>query len=94
MKRLTIIDYISTSLFDEEEKQLISDVINDHAPIKSKRMPARPVPFMNSELRKEIHKKAMYSNKYFKMGRTNSLWEQYRKSLNRVTKLKTKSMKE
>ena len=75
-------------------ENLISGVINDHAPFKRKRMPARPVSFMNSELRKEIHKKSMYSNKYFKMGRTHSLWEHYRKSRNRATKLKGKSVNE
>ena len=84
-------DIDDTYWFNEN---LISGVINDHAPFKRKRLPARPVPFMNSELRKEIHKKSMFSNKYFKMGRTHSLWEQYRRSRNRATKLKAKSMNE
>ena len=73
---------------------MLSDIINDHAPLKCKRKPAKPLPFMNSKLRKEIHRKAMFSNKYFKMGRSRTLWEQYRRSRNLVTKLKTKSTNE
>ena len=47
---------------------------------------------MNSQLRKACHRKSMLRNKYFKYGRTQLLWEQYRKSRNLVTKLKAKSM--
>ena len=47
---------------------------------------------MNSQLRKACHRKSMLRNKYFKCGRTQLLWEQYRKSQNLVTKLKAKSM--
>ena len=71
---------------------LIKNVIDHHAPPKSKRTVKRPLPFMNSQLRKACHRKSMLRNKYFKYGRTQLLWEQYRKSRNLVTKLKSKSM--
>ena len=68
-------------------------VINGHAPIKRRKAPKKPVPFMNSQLRKACHYKAMRRNKYFRHGRTRSLWELYRKSRNEASKLKVKSMK-
>ena len=71
---------------------LIKNVIDYHAPPKSKRTVKRPLPFMNSQLRKACHRKSMLRNKYFKCGRTQLLSEQYRKSRNLVTKLKAKSM--
>ena len=71
---------------------LLSRIVNTHAPLKRKKLPKQSLPFMNSQLRKMIHQKAMHRNKYFKMGRTQKLWEQYQKSRNIVTKLKTKSM--
>ena len=60
----------------------------------AKKLPKKHLPFMNSKLRKMIHQKAMHRNKYFKMGRNQKLWEQYRKSRNHVTKLKAKSINE
>ena len=71
---------------------LIKNVIDHHAPPKSKRTVEIPLPCMNSQLRKACHRKSMLRNKYFKCGRTQLLWEQYRKSRNLVTKLKAKSM--
>ena len=68
-------------------------VINGHAPIKRRKAPKKPVPFMNAQLRKACHYKAMRRNKYFRHGRTKSLWELYRKSRNEASKLKVKSMK-
>ena len=71
---------------------LIKNAIDHHAPPKSKRTVERPLPFLNSQLRKACHRKSMLRKKYFKCGRTQLLWEQYRKSRNLVTKLKAKSM--
>ena len=72
---------------------LIKYVMDDHAPLKRKRTVKKPVPFMNSKLRKACHRKAMHRNKYFRHGRTKDLWNKYRKTRNEVTKLKTVSMK-
>ena len=54
---------------------LIKNIIDHHAPPKSKRTVKRPLPFMSSQLRKPCHRKSMLRNKYFKCGRTQLLWE-------------------
>ena len=74
-------------------KSLIDDIINEHAPLKRKKPVARPVPFINASLRKACHKKSMARNKYFRQGRTQILWERYRKSRNHASKVKKTSMK-
>ena len=74
-------------------KSLIDDIINEHAPLKRKKPVARPVPFINASLRKACHKKSMARNKYFRQGRTQILWEKYRKSRNHASKVKKTSMK-
>ena len=58
---------------------LIKYVMDDHAPLKRKRTVKKPVPFMNSKLRKACHRKAMHRNKYFRHSRTKGLWNKYRK---------------
>ena len=72
---------------------LLSDIIDGHAPLKQRRPVKMPVPFMNSKLRKACHRKAMAHNKFFKMGRTDALWSEFRKCRNHVTKIKAVSMK-
>ena len=72
---------------------LISSVINEHAPMKKKKPVKKPVPFMNSQLRKVCHRKAMLQNRYFKGGRKKQDWEAYRRVRNLSTKLKAKSMR-
>ena len=72
---------------------LISDIIETHAPLKRKKLRKRPVPFMNSALRKACHQKAMAQNRYFKKGRTNKLWQEYKQRRNYCTKMRTISMK-
>ena len=57
-------------------KSLIDDIINEHAPL------------INASLRKACHKKSMARNKYFIQGRTQILWEKYRKSRNHASKVK------
>ena len=47
---------------------------------------------MNSKLRNACLDKTMLRNKYFKYGRTNYLWDPYRKIRIQVTKLKATSM--
>ena len=59
--------------FDDKfwfQKKLMEGVINGHAPIKRRKAPKKPVPFMNAQLRKACHYKAMRRNKYFRHGRT------------------------
>ena len=74
-------------------QSLLCNVIESHAPLKQRKPVKMPVPFMNSELRKACHKRAMSQNRYFKMGRTNNLWESYRKHRNYVRKCRAISVK-
>ena len=50
--------------------KLICEVVDEYAPRKTKKPVNKPVPFMNSELRKMTHSKSMARNKFFKYGRT------------------------
>ena len=47
---------------------LIRDVIDTHAPVKSKLVKRQSVPYMNSELRKAIYSRNMGRNKFRKFG--------------------------
>ena len=73
--------------------KLICEVVDEHAPRKTRKPVNKPVPFMNSELRKMTHSKSMARNKFFKYGRTRKLWDSYRKIQNLTTKVKTASMR-
>ncbi|KAK2186232.1 hypothetical protein NP493_209g00006 [Ridgeia piscesae] len=64
---------------------LLTDVLNDHAPIKEKTVKTKQTPFMNSKLRKAVLKKSMFSNKY-KTRRTPANWEAYRMQRNLCTR--------
>ena len=74
-------------------QKLISSVIDKHAPMKRRKAIKTPVPFMNSQLRKSCHRKAMLHNRYFKNDRQKKDWELFRRIRNSTTKLKAKSMK-
>ena len=71
---------------------LLTDVINEHAPIKERVTKVRKPAYMNGNLRRAVFKKHMLFNKY-KMGKTSADWEPYRKQRNYVTKLKKVSMR-
>ena len=64
---------------------LLTDVINEHAPIKERVTKVRKPAYMNGNLRRAVFKKHMLFNKY-KKGKTSADWELYRKQRNYVTK--------
>ena len=66
---------------------LLTDVINEHAPIKERVTKVRKPAYMNGNLRRAVFKKHMLFNKY-KKGKTSADWELYRKQRIYVTKLK------
>ena len=74
-------------------QKLISSVIDKHTPMKRRKAIKTPVPFMNNQLRKSCHRKAMLHNRYFKNGRQKKDWELFRRIRNSTTKLKAKSIK-
>ena len=68
-------------------------MVDEHAPRKTRKPVNKPLPLMNSELRKMTHSKSMARNKFFKYGRTQKLWDSYRKIRNIATKVKTASIR-
>ena len=68
--------------FDFTNK-LISDVVNEHAPLKTGRRRYNHAPFMHGELRKAVNVKAMLRRRYNKK-RNSANWENYRRQRNLV----------
>ena len=97
---LDVAPFYVGNIFDDVDDRfwfnhaLMKNIIDGHAPIKYKKSVKQPVPFMHSKLRKACLQKSMLRNKYFKSGRSNLLWERYRRIRNQVTKLKAVSMNE
>ena len=71
---------------------LLTDLLNEHPPMKEKRVKSQQSPFINSNLRKAAYKKAMLFNKFNKW-KTPANWKAYRKQLNLTTKLKRLSIR-
>ena len=71
--------------------KIISNVIDHHAPLKTKFLKFKPVPYMNSELRKTMYARNMARNRYRKYG--NKFWEDYRRLRNKVVTLKNRSIR-
>jgi len=86
-------------IFDDVNDQMwyfqkvFESVVEQHAPTKVKKIKAQQVPFMNSELRKAINRKAALRKKYYTYKTQNS-WESYKKQRNLVNKLKRKAKQE
>ena len=63
---------------------LITDVVDFHAPVKSRFVKHKPVPYMNSRLRKAIYTRNMARNKFKKFGQSH--WEENRRERSCVHK--------
>ena len=70
---------------------LLKDIIDHHAPLKSKTVRHMQVPYMNGKLRKAINYKNMLRRK-FEKSKSKAKWEEYRKQRNVVVSLRKKSM--
>ena len=70
----------------------IKNVIDHHAPIKTRKIRNHSAPAMNGEWRRVIYKKNMLKNNFFKF-KSQSCWEAYRKQRNYHTRLKKISIK-
>jgi len=85
------------NLFDDVDDQLwayetlLHEVVNDHAPLKTKTVRGRHCPYMHNELRKAINVKGMLHRKYLR-NRSRTSWEDYRRQRNKVTKMKRLSI--
>ena len=73
--------------------KLYSTLLNEHAPLKSKVIRHKKVPYMHSDLMKAIHKRNYYKNAYFKSRGPDS-WEVYRQHRNQVTKLRKRAIRD
>ena len=70
--------------------ELLSDIVNHHAPVKRKLIKRESVPYMNSKLRKNIYQRNMIRNKYKKYGK--QYWDENRRMRNKVVALRKKSL--
>jgi len=73
------------------QQTLIKDILDVHAPLKTKIVKHKPVPYMNDKLRKAINVKGMLRRKYVKY-KTRSLWLKYKEQRNVVNRLKRVSI--
>ncbi len=88
------------SVFDDVSDQywaqnlLFSEALNEHAPLKDRTIKEDHVPYMNSNLRKEMYKRNMLKNKHLK-DRSNPIkWLLYRQQRNKVTGIRRKAIQE
>jgi len=72
--------------------KLTMDIVDKFAPMKTKQIKGKRIPYMNSELRKAINVKNMVKRKYYKC-KNNENWLRYRSHRNTVTNLRKKSMR-
>ncbi len=72
--------------------QLLTDVINEHAPLKSRTIKTQQIPYMHSDLRREMYRRNMLKNESFKF-RTQENREKYRKQRNLVTNMRRDAIK-
>ena len=70
---------------------LIRNVIDAHAPVKSKIITKQSVPCMNSKLRKVQYARNMARNKFQRFGK--AYWEENRRHRNNVAKIRKSSMR-
>ena len=68
------------------QERLFCDVVESHAPLKQRILRKESVPFMNSALRKGIHKRNQLRNKFWK-NKTKENWNNYRAMRNKVTSM-------
>jgi len=73
--------------------QLMKQIIDDHAPLKTRIIRHSQIPYMNGELRKTINYKNHLRRK-FEKNNTPQNWEIFRKYRNYVTKLRKHCKKE
>ena len=58
--------------------ELLINVINEHAPVRTRRVKCNQVPYMNGALRKSINVRNMFKRKYYKC-KCQINWMNYRK---------------
>ena len=95
---LSVAPFHVCCLFDEPDdalwahNNLLSPILNEHAPLKTKMARRKVLPVMNGELRRAINVKAMLRRK-FNRWRSDAAWQRYRLQRNKVNRLKVKSVR-
>ena len=90
------VPFHSADVFDDIDdiawfhSSLIRNVIDSHAPVKSKVMIKRSVPYMNSKLRKAQFARNMARNKFKRFGK--DFWEENKRHRNNVVNIRKKSL--
>ena len=93
------IPFSSYECFDDPDDMLwahntlLTEVLNEHAPLKTKKIRPQQPPFMNKALRKSIMNKTRLRNRYLKTKRQAD-WEKYRIQRNITTQIRRKSIKQ
>ena len=93
-----VIPFQAAYVFDDVDdiywahEVLLTDILNEHAPVKEKYVKTKVCPFINTKLRKASYKKAMLFNKY-KQCRSTANWEAYRKQRNLTNNIKRNSVR-
>ena len=96
LKSVSLNDCFDNHCVDEQYQKFnekICEVLDRHAPLKSKTITKVSPPFMNGILRKSIYKKCMLRNKYFK-DKSSYNWEQYKAQRNLVTSIRRNSIRD
>lgn len=98
-KDLSAAPFHVSEVFDDVDdcywfcEKLITDLINIHAPLKSRKVKSNDVPYMNDELRKATNVKNMFKRKFDKCKSTEN-WNRYRMHRNIVNSLRKKCLKQ
>ena len=80
---LSFIPFQVMDMFDDIDDKywilncMVSEVVNEHTPIKTKFVKGKGAPHMNSDLRKLMYQKRMSQNAYWKCKGNPVLWEKY-----------------
>ena len=95
---LDLVPFHVCEIFDDvnenawAQQNLLSSVIDSHAPVKHRFVRENQVPYMNGELRKAIHQRNMWRNKHFKNKRDTAARDKYVCCRNKVVKLMKSSV--
>ena len=73
-------------------QSLLTDVINEHAPLKTTKVKAREVPFVNKRLKRAVREKTRMYNQYRKRP-TPANWELYRLQRNLTVTIRREAIK-
>ena len=95
---VSLIPFHVTEIFEDVDdkywcmSKLYADVVNEHAPLKKRVIRGQQVPYMHSDLRKNMYKRNMLKNKYFK-NRTVESWNAYCIQRNFTTNMRRNAIK-